>query len=261
MPTLDIQLPVLEHKWIKLYNSEEEQQADILNYTECCYWVIKNPDAGPDNEATYQYSIRTTNNDNEKLGHYYTVETADQWSGLEIIWGYFGWEWNEYTWNEQVLQGGNLFLKIATQNVRTIPDGYRLQHINYLLGSQDSVTSIESFDNSNIISAMNLNGYRPTDTVRNLTLAISDWNNVENARGMFENIQLTVANNVLNLPKAVDCSYIFNSVAGTTITFDWNFPLAENLSYAFYNVNGDIAPYDNNQFIQDYVTNIDYCFG
>lgn len=261
MPTLDIQLPVLEHKWIKLYNSEEEQQADILNYTECCYWVIKNPDAGPDNEATYQYSIRTTNNDNEKLGHYYTVETADQWSGLEIIWGYFGWEWNEYTWNEQILQGGNLFLKITTQNVRTIPDGYRLQHINYFLGSQDSVTSIESFDNSNIISAMNLNGYRPTDTVRNLTLAISDWNNVENARGMFENIQLTIANNTLNLPKATDCSYIFNSVAGTTITFNWNFPLAENLSYAFYNVNGDIAPYDNNQFVQDHVTNIDYCFG
>lgn len=261
MPTLDIQLPVLEHKWIKLYNSEEEQQADILNYTECCYWVIKNPDAGPDNEATYQYSIRTTNNDNEKLGHYYTVETADQWTGLEIIWGYFGWEWNEYTWNEQVLQGGNLFLKIATQTIKTIPDGNRLYHINYFLGSQDNVTSVESFDNSNIISAMNLNGYKPTDTVRNLTLAISDWNNVENARGMFENIQLTIANNTLNLPKATDCSYIFNSVAGTTITFNWNFPLAENLSYAFYNVEGDIAPYDNNQFIQDKVTNIDYCFG
>lgn len=258
-----ITFPTLEHKWIKLYNSSEEQQQDYEagNYTECCYWIIKDPNANESNELTYQYSVRTTNNDNEKLGHYYGVEETDNWSGLEIIWGYFGWEWTEYTWNEQILQGGNLFLKIATQNVKTIPDGDRLQHINYFLGSQDSVTNIEQFNNSNIISAMNLNGYRPTDTVRNLTLAISDWNNVENARGMFENIQLTIANNTLNLPKATDCSYIFNSVAGTTITFNWNFPLAENLSYAFYNVEGDIAPYDSNQFVQSKVTNIDYCFG
>ena len=258
---LNIEIPSLEHKYIKLYDSQDEQQSDEVNYEECCYYIIKNPNAGLDNEATYQYSIRTTNNDNEKLGHYYSVETPDVWSGLEIIWGYFGWEWIDYEWNEETLKGGNLFLKISTNTVRTIPDGNRLQHINNFLGSQDNITHIETFDNSNIISAMTLNGYRDNSTVRQLILDISDWNNVENAKGMFENIQLTVANNELNLPKAKDCSYIFNSVAGTTITFDWSFPLAENLSYAFYNIEGNIAPLNDNLFKQDNVTNIDYCFG
>ena len=34
-----ITFPTLEHKWIKLYNSSEEQQQDYEagNYTECCY--------------------------------------------------------------------------------------------------------------------------------------------------------------------------------------------------------------------------------
>ena len=96
-----ITFPTLEHKWIKLYNSSEEQQQDYEagNYTECCYWIIKDPNANKSNELTYQYSIRTTNNDNEKLGHYYSVEETDNWAGLEIIWGYFGWESIDYEYS------------------------------------------------------------------------------------------------------------------------------------------------------------------
>ena len=258
-----ITFPTLEHKWIKLYNSSEEQQQDYEagNYTECCYWIIKDPNANESNELTYQYSVRTTNNDNEKLGHYYSVEEADNWSGLEIIWGYFGWEFIDYEYDGEQLLGGNFFEKITTSEVRSITDGDRLQHINNFLGSQNSITVIDTFDNSNIISAMNLNGYRPTDTNRQLTCHINDWENVKNAQGMFQNMQVTFDNNVLNLPKAIDCSYIFNSVSGNTITFNWSFPLAENLSYAFYNVQGDISPLNNNLFVQNNVTNVDYCFG
>lgn len=258
-----ITFPILKHKWIKLYNSSEEQQQDYEagNYTECCYWIIKDPNANESNELTYQYSIRTTNNDNEKLGHYYSVEETDNWSGLEIIWGYFGWEFIDYEYEGEQLLGGNFFEKITTSEVRSITDGDRLQHINNFLGSQNSITVINTFDNSNIISAMNLNGYRPTDTNRQLTCHINDWENVKNAQGMFQNTQVTFDNNILNLPKATDCSYIFNSVSGNTITFNWSFPLAENLSYAFYNVQGDISPLNNNLFIQNNVTNVDYCFG
>lgn len=258
-----ITFPTLEHKWIKLYNSSEEQQQDYEagNYIECCYWIIKDPTAGESNELTYQYSVRTTNNDNEKLGHYYSVEETDNWSGLEIIWGYFGWEFIDYEYKGEQLLGGNFFEKLTTSEVRTITDGDRLQHINNFLGSQNSITVINTFDNSNIISAMNLNGYRPTDTNRQLTCHIINWNNVENAYGMFQNMQVTFDNNVLNLPKAIDCSYIFNSVSGNTITFNWSFPLAENLSYAFYNVQGDISPLNDNLFVQNSATNVDYCFG
>ena len=156
--SLNIELPVLTHQYIKRYDSSVQQQEDEVNYEECCYYVIKADN--PTDEREYQYSVRTTNNDNEKLGHYYNEETPNVWSGLEIVWGYFGWEWNDFIWNGQTLHGGNLYMKINTTTVKTIPDGNRLQHINNFLGSQDNITKIEAFDNSNIISAETINGYR-----------------------------------------------------------------------------------------------------
>ena len=257
---LNIELPVLQHKWIKLYNSQSEQELDEANYEECCVFVIKDPNAGEETNAEYQYSVRTTNNDNLVKGKYYSQEDPDYWSGLEIIWGYFGWEFTPFTWNHQELTGGNLFLKIATSAVRSIPDGSRLQHINNFLGSQDNINLIEEFDNSNIISAVTLNGYRSTDSNRVLTCNISNWNAVENAEGMWQNITLTVKDNVLNLPVATHCSHIFASDTNNTISFNWNIPNAVDMSYAFYNVEGDINPLDNNLFEQDKVTNVDYCF-
>ena len=223
-------------------------------------YIIKNSDAGPDNEELYQYSVRTTNNDNQVMGHYYSIEDVNNWSGLEIIWGYFGWEWTDFVWNEEILKGGNLFLKIKTNTVGSIPDGNRLQHINNFLGSQDSINKIETFNNNNIISAETLNGFRSIDSNRILTCDISDWNNIENAYGMWQNITVTFANNEFNLSKATKCDYIFASDTETTINFNWNIPEAVTMNYAFYNVKGDINPLNNNLFEQNKITEFNYGF-
>ena len=131
---LNIAIPELKHKWIKIYDTEEQRLTEEENwqdnYEECCVSVDKNSLAGDSNKEEYQYSVRTTNNDNEKKGIYYNIETPHYWAGLEIIWGYFGWEYVDYEYNGQKLKGGNLFKKIECTTVKTIPDGLKLQHIN-----------------------------------------------------------------------------------------------------------------------------------
>ena len=252
--TLNVALPELKHKWIKIYDTEEqrlnEEENWQDNYEECCVSVDKNSLAGDSNKEEYQYSVRTTNNDNEKKGTYYNIEIPHYWAGLEIIWGYFGWEYIDYEYNGQKLKGGNLFKKIECTTVKTIPDGLKLQHINNFLGSQNKITKIEYFDNTNIISAENLVGYINNNFYNNFretTIYIDNWPNVINAKGMFQNAKWNINNNevlistirlyIINLPNAKDCSYLFY-LSSSNSNDNKYFPIipnVEKLDYAFYN--------------------------
>lgn len=241
---LNIALPELKHKWIKIYDSEEqrvnEEENWQDNYEECCVSVDKNSLAGDNNKEEYQYSVRTTNSDNEKKGIYYNIETSHYWAGLEIIWGYFGWEYVDYEYNGQKLKGGNLFKKIECTTVKTIPDGLKLQHINNFLGSQNKVKEIEYFDNTNIISAENLIGYESEDYHRVIKVHNTIWLNVVNAKGMFQNaIFITIDDNLFELPNAEDCSYLmYNKVsAESNNRYPIKAPNAKILDYAYYNYN------------------------
>lgn len=238
---LNVALPELKHKWIKIYDSEEqrlnEEENWQDNYEECCVSIDKNSLAGDNNKEEYQYSVRTTNNDNEKKGIYYNVEIPHYWAGLEIIWGYFGWEYVDYEYNGQKLKGGNLFKKIECSTVKTIPDGLKLQHINNFLGSQNKVEEIEFFDNTNIISAENLIGYESTDYDRTIIVHNTIWPNVINAKGMFQNANfVSVDNNPFELSNAEDCSYLmYKKIRVNHRNFLIKAPNAKILDYAYYN--------------------------
>ena len=143
---LDIELPILEHKYIKLYDTQDEYEADKVNYEEVCYSIVKSAEATDDNYSEYQYSIRTTNNDNEVMGKYWDMETLDIYAGLEIIWGYFGWNITTITLLDEKLEGGNFYDTNKKMSiVKSIPDGDRLQHIDYFLYYMNSNTNFKGY--------------------------------------------------------------------------------------------------------------------
>lgn len=103
-------------------------------------------------------------NTNGNIINNFTPDVIHKTFFLEIIWGIFGWEWHDYeriigideeTEEDiiEVLKGGNLYKIKTIETVPHIIDGYRLQHINDLLNSQNRVIRIEGFDTSNIIAA------------------------------------------------------------------------------------------------------------
>ena len=260
---LNVALPELKHKWIKLYDTIEQQQEEETdwqnNYEECCVSIVKASNA-TDFIKEYQYSVRTTNNDNEKKGQYSTKETPHYWAGLEIAWGYFGWEYNDYEYNEETLRGGNFFKKIACNEVISIPDGTKLQHINNFFGSQDGIRRVRSFDVNNIISAENLVGFTNNEIYNNfreIIVDIDNWPNVVNAKGMFQNGKWTFNDNeividstsyhIVKLPKAKDCSYLFY-LSKPQMIDNYCVPIipnAEKLDYAFYNRKFDTIDPEN----------------
>ena len=67
---LNINLPVLQHQYIRLYNTEEEYNNDKTRPQEICYSDIKDNNITEDDAKEYQYSIRTTNNDYLIKGKY-----------------------------------------------------------------------------------------------------------------------------------------------------------------------------------------------
>lgn len=147
---LNIEIPQLEHKYIRLYDTEAEYEADKDTYEEACYSIVKSIEAIEDNYSEYQYSTRTTNNDNEVKGKYWDMEVPNIYAGLEIIWGYFGWEWIDFEWNGETLKGGNFYIVKPMGVVKSIPDGDRLQHINNFITNVSTVRAIEYFNTDNI---------------------------------------------------------------------------------------------------------------
>lgn len=150
---LNINLPVLQHQYIRLYNTEEEYNNDKTRPQEICYSDIKDNNITEDDAKEYQYSIRTTNNDNLIKGKYYDTDDIRLDAGLEIVWGYFGWRWTDFELNGEILKGGNFVQSRAMNTVKYIVDSNRLQHINDFLKYVPNVKKIEEFDISTIKSA------------------------------------------------------------------------------------------------------------
>lgn len=147
-----MELPVLKHKYINTYDTNEEYESDKVNYEEVNYSLVKSELATDKNFSEYQFSIRTTNNDNLKKGKYWSFENINIYAGLDIIWGYFGWQYTDYEYEGEILKGGNFTITKPMTIVKNIPDGSKLQHINNFLryANNNSINKIEYFDTSNI---------------------------------------------------------------------------------------------------------------
>lgn len=259
-----------KHKYLCVYNTQGDYDTDKDNFEEANYSLIS-PVSSTD--SVYYPSERETNNDNKYVMKYNSNDNLVTVAFIESIWGYFGWEWNDYVLNDVTYKGGNLFKSHDTENVRTVPDGKRLQHINDFLNSQDKINNVELFDVSNILYAnraflrlssqnvCTLSGGTSTQNVhffKDLKLAISDWPALINADYMFANNNLSDIS--LSFPKLVSCKGMFMGGAmynNVTIKA----PLAESLERIFCFASFDKAEVNlNDYFVGEFpnVTNISY---
>lgn len=200
------------HKYIKLYNTQEDWQQALDNreFEEVAVAaILEGRDTTPD---MYQYSIRTTNNDNERLGPYNALDPINYFGGLEIIWGYWGWKWVDITYNGEVLHGGRFDAIKDTTEYPEILDGYRLQHINSLTANTPKVKKVGHFDASNIISASNAFSANVTE------INTFDYPKLQNASNMFVNLNMgQLLKQDLNFPELVNMS---SSFCKTKLTVD-----------------------------------------
>lgn len=209
--SLNIEIPKLEHKYIRLYNTEAEYEADKDTYEEVCYSIIKSIEATEDNYNEYQYSTRTTNNDNQVKGKYWNMEVPNMYGGLEIIWGYFGWEWHDFEWNGEILKGGDFYQVKPMTEVKSIPDGNRLQHINnFLKNIIQNVTTIHEFDTSNIKSAEYAFYNNDNNNFPNINIDFDfKLPLLENAKFIAHKLNNIPWNNTLECPNLIIANYAF----------------------------------------------------
>lgn len=152
---------------------------------------------------------------------------------LEVVWGYFGWEWVDYRRTledetEEVLVGGNLYKVKETYTVPHIIDGYRLYHINDFLNSQSKVTTIEDFNTENIKSAnrafKRLERKYGLNTIIPLLLKVYQFPEVVEADDIFCNNKISVLDNhTIEFPKLVNVNGFYKwgeFVDGTTFRMD-----------------------------------------
>lgn len=173
---------MFEHKYIKLFGTQDEYVAarDGRQFLECATAAIIE-DRTELNDR-YQYSKRTTNNDDQIQGKYNSLDDMNHYGGLEIIWGYWGWKWEDLEYNGEILKGGHMIKLKTTYRYPQIYDGYRLQHINNLTSEVSTRLGkvwIGHFDNSNIISANNAFSYGVI-----IDKTMNTWN-VESCVNMF----------------------------------------------------------------------------
>ena len=347
---LIMEIPHYEHKYITLFNNEESYWNKETSFEEVNYSAIKT-ELTDNSKRNYQPSIRTTNKDNEYIMNYWKSDVMRGKFFLEIIWGYFGWEWKDYTkmidsgtpaictfqvFNREpaiylalsadgvitssepyeltmeenedgtfyltdgtyyvglagnnnydlssdptkkakitiettedgqvylkeskgyighnpatdtnkfyadkpkqsmysfiktkvggidptyiTYTGGNLYKVKEIETVRSIIDGYRLQHINDFLNSQDKVTTVEPFDVSNIlamnrafkrIKVHNIGNYINWNARTPLTLKIYDFPNVIEADELFKGSILTEGTYNLPSVESIDQLYSFSVI-------------------------------------------------
>lgn len=229
---MNIQIPELEHKYINLYDTQEEYEADKSRYEEVNYSIVKSPEATEDNYSEYQYSTRTTNNDNEVMAKYWPIEQPNVYAGLEIIWGYFGWEWIDFEWNGEPLKGGNFYQVKPMTVVKSIPDGNRLQHINNFLYNLHNINEVEYFDTSNIkylYRIFNLYG-RNTTASQTFNCKINTFQNCEyveefisntfysfTSSSLYRYTLLSFPDNVINLPNVTTIKNFYISAYADSI--------------------------------------------
>ena len=143
------------HKYIRLYENEDDYNEDVNNHVieECAYSLVNKNNN--EIEQNYQPSHRITNNDNNVIFSYFNKDKINIWAGLNIIWGYFGFQKTNYEYNEENLIGGNFVFTKPMTVVKEVPDAYTLEHLNNFLlyAPNNSITEIQYFDTSNIKSA------------------------------------------------------------------------------------------------------------
>lgn len=229
---MNIQIPELEHKYINLYDTQEEYEADKSRYEEVNYSIVKSPEATEDNYSEYQYSTRTTNNDNEVMAKYWPIEQPNVYAGLEIIWGYFGWEWIDFEWNSETLKGGNFYQVKPMTVVKSIPDGNRLQHINNFLYNLHNINEVEYFDTSNIKYLYRIFNFygRNTTVSQTFNCKINTFQNCEYVEEFISNAfysftsydsyrytLLSFPDNVINLPNVTTIKNFYISAYADSI--------------------------------------------
>lgn len=214
---LNINLPVLQHQYIRLYNTEEEYNTDNTRPQEICYSDIKDNNVTEDDAKEYQYSIRTTNNDNLIKGKYYDTDDIRLDAGLEIVWGYFGWRWTDFELNGEILKGGNFVQSRAMNTVKYIVDSNRLQHINDFLKYVPNVKKIEEFDISTIKSASYLCNIEDRTMAFTVPAFLFNLNNIINTNDTLfyfnsSNVNIICEAEILQLHNIVVLNHpIFNS--------------------------------------------------
>ena len=186
---------MIPHKYIKLYNTQEDWQQTLDSHELEEVAVAAILEDRQDTPDKYQYSTRTTNKDNERLGPYNALDPINYFGGLEIIWGYWGWKWEDVTYNGEVLHGGHFEAIKDTTVYPQIQDGYRLQHIDNLTASTPNVTKVGYFDASNVVSAQNA-------FKRNIIINTFDYPKLKNATRMFRHLSnYYLQGNNLNFPE------------------------------------------------------------
>ena len=142
------------HKYIRLYENEEDYNEDVNNHVieECAYSLVN--ENNTEIQQSYYPSTRTTNNDNTVKFNYFDKDKINIWAGLSIIWGYFGFQKATYNCDGIDIIGGNFTFIRPMNVVKEVPDGYTLQHLNNFLRYAPirSITEIQYFDTSNIES-------------------------------------------------------------------------------------------------------------
>lgn len=212
-------------------NTEQEFQNKIDNreFIEAAYFVVPTNTDGLVNR--YYPSIRETNADNTVQLLYNSNDILKTYFSLEIVWGYYGWEWVDYEHNGETLKGGNFYQLRPMSKVKHIDDGYRLQHINNFLSKVNNVTEVEDFDTSALVSAKNA---FTTSNSSTLNVKIEEFPELENASYMFatnSNYSKKIYAKTTSFPKVKDASYMFNTYQ---IYCDCvEFPEVTNASYMF----------------------------
>lgn len=185
-----------KHKYLSVFKSEAEYEAEEGNFEEVNYSAIIPDGQTDETRKDYYPSTRTTNKDNEYVMRYWTDDVLKTKFFLEIVWGYFGWEWHDYEHDGETLTGGNLYKVKETEAVKSIIDGLRLQHINNFLNSQDKIKTVNSFDTGNIIAAnkafmrigctkFNTRTYYNDYVPLAMTLCVKEWPKLEEADYFF----------------------------------------------------------------------------
>lgn len=152
---MNIELPILKSTYFGIYNTEEEYNQDLENrkeeLNEAFFGVIINNDtSAPDK---YQYSTRTTNNDNEILGSYNNNDSLVQASFYPTVFGVLGWMNTVVEYEEKQLEGGYFTNYVTTYEIPYAIDTWKLKNIDYFLYYLPEVNKIAEIDLSNVVTA------------------------------------------------------------------------------------------------------------
>ena len=187
---------MIEHRYIKLYGSQEEWQTALDNHELEEVAVAAITEDRTDKPDEYQYSVRETNKDNERKGEFNSSDPINYFGGLEIIWGYWGWQWSDIEYEGETLHGGQFMDVKSTTKYPDILDGYRIQHINNMTKLTPKVQEIGYFDATNVVCA------REAFNIPALTrVGTGYFPNLKDGYNMFYGINKSIVGDTLYIPK------------------------------------------------------------